>query len=320
MNFVKCCCRLCFVVSLGIAVGAASDALLLNGPPAPFMTDISNRPIPKFENGFVISFDPRPANVWLFDRQGNRVRELVLSVPSPYVSVVRISDAAASRDGRVAIAATATTDNGKAGTLIAWFDSSGNPQKIVRTAPFASHQVAFATDGTLWAVGNVYNEQRTSDVPVHDVVQHFDVDGRVLGTLLPNISFNTRGYPASGAFLRTANGKMAIYFVRTKEWVEIANSGELLGRWPVPIAAAARVTGIALTSSGTVLFTADFPDGKNEQEPAVYRFDKRSGKLVQLDASALGGEYPMLLGADGDHLAIFGQRPFKIVSAVLAMP
>jgi uncharacterized iron-regulated membrane protein len=155
---------------------------------------------------------------------------------------------------------------------------------------------------------------------VHDVVQHFDVDGRVLGTLLPNISFNTRGYPASGAFLRTANGRMAIYFARTKEWVEIANSGELLGRWPVPIAAAARVTGIALTSSGTVLFTADFPDGKNEQEPAVYRFDKRSGKLVQLDASALGGEYPMLLGADGDHLAIFGQRPFKIVSAVLAMP
>jgi hypothetical protein len=67
------------------------------------------------------------------------------------------------------------------------------------------------------------------------------------------------------------------------------------------------------------LFTADVTDGK-EQHPVVYRFDKNSGKLIQVDASALGGEYPMLLGADGDHFAIFGQRPFRIISAALATP
>jgi hypothetical protein len=101
--------------------------------------------------------------------------------------------------------------------------------------------------------------------------------------------------------------------------VEVTNAGELLGRWPIPIAAGVRVNGIALTSSGTVLFAADVTDGK-EQHPVVYRFDKNSGKLIQVDASALGGEYPMLLGADGDHFAIFGQRPFRIISAALATP
>ena len=248
MNSVKRYVPLYFALSLSIVSGAASDALKLSGKPAPFLIDISDRPIPKLENGFVVSFHPDLRDVWLFDQHGNRVRDLLLSVPPPYVSVIRIGGAAASKDGRVAIDATATTDDGKTAHLIAWFDSKGTLQKIVRTTPFASHQIAFDTDGRLWAVGNLYNEQGGRDIPPHDVVRQYDVDGLLLRTFLPNVSFHTRQYPAAGVLLRAADGKMAIYSEPTKEWVEITNSGELLGRWPVPVPASARVTGVALTS------------------------------------------------------------------------
>src|SRR5271170_3735327 len=126
MNSLRYYVALCFALNLSIVSGAASDALMLTGKPAPFLIDISDRPIPKLENGFVISFHPDLKNVWLFDQRGNRVRDLLLLVPPPYVSVTRIGGAAASMDGRVAIDATATTDDGKTAHLIAWFDSSGS--------------------------------------------------------------------------------------------------------------------------------------------------------------------------------------------------
>jgi hypothetical protein len=70
---------------------------------------------------------------------------------------------------------------------------------------------------------------------------------------------------------------MAIYFSATKEWVEVASSGELLGRWSVPIPAGAFVDGIALTASGSVFLSASVPDAKKNPRPAVYEFGKQTG-------------------------------------------
>jgi len=199
-------CGLFFVVSLAGIGAAVVVAFRLNGTAHAFSVDISDRPIPKFENGYVISFEPNLANVWLFDRSGERVKSISLTLPSPYVSVTRIVDAAVSPDGLLAISASATTSDGKVAHLIAWFDASGSLAKIVRTTPFAAHQIAFAGKGTLWAVGNLYSEQRTRDIPAHDVVWQFGADGTVLRTLLPDTSFNTRHYPALGALLRATKG------------------------------------------------------------------------------------------------------------------
>lgn len=288
-----------WVVALTIATAGllANDALSVNGTPAVVTVDIRNRPIPNFQNGFVISFDPSLADVWLLDKSGNRVGSVRLTIPEAFVE--RVTWAAAAPDGHIAILASAATADGKFAPLIAWMDSSGRLDKIVRTNPFAAHRIVFADDGTLWAVGHLFNEQGTTDVPKHDVVWQFGSDGRLLRSFLPSDSFSKR-WPSTPSWLTASAGKIAVFFESTKEWAEIdSSSGKLLGRWSVALPAGAVVGGIAITSSGTAIIKADSPDEKKVYQLGIYSFDRQSGKLVPLDLTKLGGAYYSLRSGRG---------------------
>jgi len=310
MNFLKFFPRC--IVAVGIMSGSmfAGEALSLNGTPAATLVDIRDRPVPKVQNGFVVSFNPLIADVWLFDESGNRVNNVRLSIPN--ASLVRVTDAAASPDGRIAILSSAATAEGQLAPFIAWMDSSGRLDKVVRTTPFVAHRIVFAKDGTLWAVGHLYNDQHSTDVPKHDVVWQFGSDGRMLRSLLPSNSFS-HPFPSATSWLTASANTIAVYFERTSELVEIdSTSGKLLGRWTVPVPArsageiAGSVGGIALTSSGDVVMVISSEDEKRVARPGFFRFDRQSGTLIPLDTSKVAA-YTMLLGADGDRLVLMGQ-------------
>lgn len=312
----KLICR-CVVLLTTVLVGLrAGDALSVSSSPLPISVDIRGRPIPTFQNGFVISFEPHTGDVWRFEQGGNRVGNVRLAIPDAFVE--RVTSAAAAPDGRVAILASAATSDGKLAPVIAWMDSAGNLAKIVRTTPFVAHRIAFAQDGTLWAVGHLFNEQGTADVPKHDVVWRFDADGRKMHSLLPSDSFSRR-WPSNTSWLTTNAGRVAVYFESTKEWAEIDNSsGKLVGRWSVSLPPAAQVGGIALTSSGLAIIAADVPDEQNANKLGIYRLDRQSGRVTPIDFSELGGAYYSLLGADGDNAVLMEHTidgPFKIVLA-----
>jgi len=295
-----------FVVALVISASSpAADSLWLSALPAPVQADVRERPVPTFQNGFIVSYNQTVGDVWLFDKNGARTNNVRLAIPD--ASVMRVNDAAAAPDGRIAILATAATADGKAAPFIAWLNAAGGVDKVMRTTPFVPSWISFTQDGTLWAVGHLYNEQHTKDVPPHDVLWRFSGDGNLLQTFLPSTSFSAT-WPSTQSRLTASGNTVAIYFEKTREWVEIdGSSGKVSGRWIVSVPPKGTVQAIALTSSSTAILDVGLEDQNKVFKSNFFRLDRPSGKLTALDASKLG-PYTILLGADADKLVMMGSE------------
>src|SRR5438552_13797060 len=70
--------------------------------------DFASRPIPKWENGFLIAYQTykEPSAIFLFNRSGQLALQTSIEIPN--YGEIKIFDVAASSDGRVAIAASGT--------------------------------------------------------------------------------------------------------------------------------------------------------------------------------------------------------------------
>lgn len=268
--------------------------------------DVGDRPVPKVNNGYVISRHPDLGNVWLIDRGGDRAVSVQVTIPE--ASVVRVNDAAAGPSGQVAVLATATTPDGKLAPFIAWYSASGQLERVVRTTPFAAAHILFSPSGTLWAVGNLYNEEYTTDVPRHDVLWEFDSNGVKKRSVLSSDLLGPRW--RSGASWLAMNGnKIGVFCERAKLWFDIdAPSATVLGRHVVALPADAQVGAIALTASGDRLLEIGDPNVEGSAAYSLFRLDPVSGKLVRLEISVPKGTYVSLIGADQDLIFLRDTR------------
>jgi hypothetical protein len=218
----------------------------------------------------------------------------------------------------------AATANG-AGSVstIVWIDPAGKIRSVVRTSPFAAFHVAFANDGTLWAVGRISNAS-FEDEPNHDILRQYDAEGRVLRTMLPSGGFSSDGkHPAYRSFLATSNDRIGLYCATANEWVELSLTGDVIGRWKTtggpPIGA---LTGAAVTASGAVYVSAQrlIPSGKPPDAAArteIYRLDKQSGSFLAVDSAQVvpADRVTMLLGSDDDRLVFYAKGTLSWVRA-----
>jgi hypothetical protein len=271
---------------------------------APVPVDLAGRRVESFENGFITSVATTLGEIWVFNETGRKVRDVRVVLPD--ADLERINDVAISREGRIAVAVTAYTKDGKFAKALAWIDSDGNVEKLVRTSPFAVREIRFANDGTLWALGDVYDETITNQpVPPYDVLWQFDAQGHRIRTALPKASFKTNSQVASQAELTVAGNTVAVYFKPQRELVEVSSSGETLGRWavPAPEANRAEFVRMALTPSGDLLLEQKEESGGDSTHALhAYFFERQSGKLSTVNLSAVDGTYIIMLGAKGDNI------------------
>src|SRR5579884_1742491 len=213
MLYLRGCCgrKRRFAVK-NLAVVAAVSGLLVYAPAragdialralksAALVADTNGRTTPRYENGFIISCASTLGSIWVFDEAGVRVRDVRVVLPD--ADFERINSTAVSRDGRLVAAVTFYSADGKMAKGLAWIGSSGEITKVVRTSPFAVRQLSFADDGTLWALGDVYDDTFTNHpVGPYDLLWHFDSNGNRIGTALPVSSFETRHQVGSRSLL-----------------------------------------------------------------------------------------------------------------------
>jgi hypothetical protein len=263
------------------------------------------KPIPIWQNGVAVAFDVAvPMMVHRYTRQGALARSTPLVFPgAPYV-VIR--DATVSSNGRIAVCGTARDEGGSGATFIAWIDTTGAVEYVVRPAPFSASRVVFDDQGRLWAFGRELPLDRLSPgQPPHEMLRIYGSDGKLLQSVLPRAAFNIAppNHPSDLSIMAASHDRIGIVMNVAREWVEVSTSGAIIGRWPLP--GTARITGVGLTGSNNVYISIDERDKTGKTSTVFYKFDRPRGQFVSVDGSALlspTSQWAKIIGVDGENL------------------
>ncbi len=192
----------------------------------------------------------------------------------------------------------------------AWLDGGGRVMKYVTLNPAAAVGVAFAPDGTLWALVRVHDDS-FNELRDYDMLRHYSAGGRLLGAALARGSFAYGGtYPAWSPCLTVTTDRVGFLSNRTNEWIEVSpENGKLLLRWRLPSTLRAHRVGIdsvAMTPDEAVYFNTSkraLRPGE-KQEFGVYRLDRNTGVASQVDFSAVpsGDGWLSILGGEDGRL------------------
>jgi hypothetical protein len=269
-----------------------------------------SRPVPKWENGFLVAYQTvrEPSAVFLFDRSGQLVLQTRIEIPN--YGEIKIFDVAASPDGRVAISAGASG----AGAFVAWLNSSGSIERIIKDPAFPMMRLCFSADGSLWAMGHFldHSNHRPEDIPDYATLRHYNRDGQLLHSTLPRNSFARRTWeePDELAKLVALRDRLGIYSRSANEWIEVSMTGEVIGRWKgVNLPDHSDITGVGLLSDQSVYVTAQGPSAVHPRQIGflgIFSLDKQSGEWKPFNLlNESGKKRPaMIYGADGDRFLI----------------
>jgi len=271
--------------------------------------------MPRWSHGFLVSwkFDTLPsdtgANVSLYDQNAKLVGKTRIWVDG--ASFLRIDDAAATKDGRLAVVGWATTSSGTFAGFFADASITQGSGRIVQTAPFNGHAVAFAPDGTIWVFGVVRGPGDGAEpAPDYYMVQHFGSDD-----VLKEQHLLRSDFPCElGAFgmpqVVASADRIGLFSPSCMTYVELSFTGNLLGNWrwsPIsPMHNVHEIAGmkygieekmmrsVALTPSNELYGVRNAPG--NER---LFRFDRNSSQWLPVKTDA---GFSLLLGNDGESI------------------
>jgi hypothetical protein len=266
--------------------------------------DFSHRPVPKWQNGFLLAYQTHnePSAIFAFDRRGQLVLNKRIEIPDAGEVVIR--DTAASLDGRFAITGWGTAS----GAFIASLTSSGAMAWMVNSTSYAAERIAFAPDGTLWAFGHVSDPaiRRSQDAPDYPTLRQYDSQGHLVRAVLSRDSFAFRTWlrPDAQAFMVTTSDRIGIYTDAAREWVEVSLNGDVLARWKgMDIPEHDHATGAALLPNGAVYVSVQYHTTPRTEVLQTYKLDKLSGKWNTVGQDT---RTPPILGVDGEQIVTLG--------------
>ncbi len=262
--------------------------------------------IPKWENGYFVSFDfPDGAavpTVYLQDANGNLLTKAVVSIPDSVETV--LYDAAVSAQGIVAISGSANAADGRGTGFIMYLSKAGKALQLVRTWPFTPRRLCFSANGNLWVLGFEFDDDRM-EKPDYKLLRQYGRDGVMINSALPRhiLSVPVHPEPVSQSFLSTFGDRVGVYINRGKEWVEVSSaSGEVVGRWAgLPGAPKSWVIGAFFTGSGSV-YVSDEDRGSVAAQygtRTAHRLDKANGTWVDVKNISR-----RIIGMDGDSVVV----------------
>jgi len=271
--------------------------------------------IPKWEQSFLVSWkqdissSDTADNLFLHDRDGAAVGKARIWVEG--ASFLRIEDAAARKDGRVAVVGWAVTNSGTLAAFVADVSVAQRSAHIIQTSPFEGRAVGFGPDGTIWVLGFELGPGRSREpAPDHYMVQHFGTDDVLEDQHLLRSNFDCElardinGVPRVAA----SDDRIGLFAPFCRMWVELSPTGEVLNQWKwAPLSpvrngneTAEGIRWVALTSTNELYGWSN----RGRSQRNLFRFDRKTSVWVPLETAAAqsAGALLALLGSDGDAL------------------
>jgi hypothetical protein len=227
-------------------------------------------------------------------------------------------------NGTFAVCGFSISQDGRIGNFIDVLDESGNSQVLIRTDPVAPINVAFASDGTVWAEGPI---SKLQGMPIDSdstggVLRHFDRTGTMVKSYLPATGLNDKNRAVDGHLSSAADrvgwissGKYsASGGYSSARYVEIGGDG-MLKEYALPnldsrLGKAA--VALTLTPDGHKYMTGADGDGKVK----VFSLNKQQATWTPMSlqpAFSDPNEPPVLVGLDGNSLAIWDTVNNKVL-------
>jgi hypothetical protein len=303
---------------LAVLVVPGAVAQQLSAPIRQIKNEDAFRPGPRFfptwNQGYLVVWEPdtrssdTAENLAVYDREGNLVGKTRIWLQD--ASFLSIVDAAARKDGNVAVVGWAMTGSGTVAGFLGDVSVVRNSGLIIQTSPFEGQSVTFGPDGTIWVFGMVLGPGRGREpAPDHYMVQHFGTNDVLKDQHLLRSSFPCESHPAIRGFPRVlASGdRIGLFAPACRMWVELSLTGELLGQWkwnyqpPAPDdASKVRVWSVMLTPTNELYGRLEWSVGDG-----FFRFDRQASTWIPVDTSeakSVRAPVVWLLGTDGDAL------------------
>jgi hypothetical protein len=272
--------------------------------------NFGDQPVPRWQRGVLLGHGAEDGSVVAVGRDGQM--KMHAKVWPEGAQRVLLSDVTVSPSGEFVAAGSAMNIAGAWSAWLAWLDPAGRAVKYVTLNPAAAVGVAFAPDGTLWALVRVHDDS-FNERPDYDMLRHYSAEGRLLATALTRRSFAYGGgYPAWSPCLTVTADRVGFLSNRANEWIEVSpETGKVLLRWRLPPSLRTRgetIASVAMTPDDAVYVNTlkrSLRPG-DKQEFGVYRLDRTTGLASQVDfAAARSGDgwFSVLGGEDGRLVA-----------------
>ena len=219
-------CFLLYLASPG-TVPAQSPQWTTPGGPIELPRLVINKlTLPQWHYGKTVQVDFDTGTVYI--REGTNTKTMRPLLPGGRQQITKAG--AISPDGAIVVLASGTAEDGRTSSFLMFHDSSGQLLRTVPTRPYAPFHVRYAPDGTLWAVGRVYDE-RFEAVPGHEMVRQYSGEGKLLRTALSASLFPpSRQHPGRTSALAVAGDRIAVLLETAGEGVRVGSNGRILGR------------------------------------------------------------------------------------------
>lgn len=270
--------------------------------------------LPRWEQGYLVSWKQDTSssdtaeNVSLYDRGGAAIGKTRTWVEG--ASFLRIEDAAARKDGRIAVVGWAVTNSGTLAAFLADVSIAQGFAKIIQTSPFEGRSVAFGADGTIWVLGAQVGPGRGKEpAPDHYMVQHFGNDDVLKTQYLLRSDYGCELAEQINGIPRivASDDRLGLFAPYCHTWVELSPTGELLGQWkwnPLSPVRNGNETGVGITSVA-LTSTNELYGWSGRRGLTLFRFDRQASAWVPLEtvaAQSAGAPFSTLFGSDGDAL------------------
>jgi hypothetical protein len=232
--------------------------------------------------------------VWAVDRQGNR-EAVALDIPD--AGYLGVRDVASGPDGSLTTVGLAISGDSRMGTFIAWISPDSARQAVTRVWPYDPEVVTVASDGTIWTVGAMSNDNHVVVYP--NVLRHYTPSGQLLAsTLITGVRKNSGGlYNVSNTSTLMASNDRIGWLTMTCQYIEFSFDAVQLGSsytCPNGYKRILDVGGVALSSANELLVGGKWPASTPPLE-----LDRDTGTWKPVPVSKDPGNTRRLLGFDG---------------------
>jgi hypothetical protein len=309
-------CSLAFLKGVGLFSQVQSPRLVPGDKPD-FQVeyDYTDKPIPRWENGYVLAFDNEPENaplVSVFGPSGSKLFATPLALDGVARLVPRAI--AASSKGTFAVTAGAYDSGGLGTNIVAYLDNKGHLTQVVRLKEFAGRQLCFTDDGRLWVVGLASTYPSREEPPDHDLVRIYDDRGRIQKSFLRRSLLSKNRHPVAGLSYLASNSHKVVFFSSdTGDLVEMSHNGEVQSIKQVPLPSRGFATGLAVSEASEIVMSAQTRDPSDLRRELIvfYLLDAKANRWNEIYSrnSAEREKYGPILGSEGDSMLVRSHKP-----------